>query len=117
MKTLADLKKTAHKYEWALVSNSWYKQVPEFQAAYRKVSRVQSSKLALETIKDGQSMDSWIDFPKASELEIRHICLSHYDLTIRRVIEADERMQRPESIHTMVYKLKPIYELFTTEAA
>jgi hypothetical protein len=106
MKTLSDLKKHAHIYEWALVSNSWFKQVPDFQASYRTVTRVQSTKLALKTIKDGVISESWIDFPKASELTIT-LKDCEYILTINRIIPADLNMQREESIHTMVYKLRP----------
>lgn len=112
MKTLADIKRDAAKYEWSLTANSWYKSVPEFQSAYRRVSRLQGSKFALATIKDGQESDSWIDFPKASEITLRHNGLSSYTLTINRIIPGNPNMDRPESVHTMVYQLRPILELF-----
>jgi hypothetical protein len=114
MKTLADLKRDSHKYEWSLTFNSWYasQPVPEYQIAYRKVSRVQSSRLALITIKDGIEKESWMDFPKASELTIRHNGLSSYTLTFKRIIPANPNMQRAETVHTMEYQLRPILELF-----
>jgi hypothetical protein len=105
MKTLADLKKHAHLYEWALVSNSWYKEVPEFQAEYRSVARVQSSKLSLNTVKDGQQCESWLDFPKASELTmtINDDCTT--TLIIARVCKGFHG--EPDKIHTMIYRLRP----------
>jgi hypothetical protein len=109
MKTLADLKKHAHIYEWALTHNSWYKSVPNFQSAWRSVARVLSNKLALNTIKDGLTIEGWIYFPKASELTISHDSC-HYIITINRVIPADPNMGREESIHTMQYHLRPNLE-------
>ncbi len=38
MKTLADLKRQAKYFEWKLTSNSFYKNIPEHQANYRRVS-------------------------------------------------------------------------------
>lgn len=112
MKTLADIKREANKYEWSLTSNSWYQSVPEFQSAWRKVSRLQSNRLALKTLKDGTESDSWIDFPKASEITIQHNGLSSYTLTINRIIPGNPNMDRPDSVHTMTYALRPILELF-----
>ena len=110
MKTLADLKRNAHKYQWQLTKNSWYENIPEFQAVPRKVATVQSSKFSLLTIKNGVESESWIDFPKAGELTIQHNGLSVYDITIKRELQsyADGSIQ----YHIMKYRLSPIHELF-----
>ncbi len=105
MKTLKDLKTNAHKFKWALTGNSWSRQIPERQATPRLVKRVQSAKLSLLTIHDGEEHESWLDFPKASELEIKHYGLSVYDLIITRKDE-------DRAPHVMQYRLTPILELF-----
>lgn len=110
MKTLKDLKQNAHKYEWSLVKNSWYENVPEFQKAYRKVGRVLTNKFSLLTLKNGIESESWIDLPKASELQIKHFGLDFYEITIERVI--NEFHDGSIQYHVMKYKLKPILELF-----
>jgi hypothetical protein len=105
MKTLADLKKHAHLYDWSLLSNSWYKEVPFFQSQYRTVARVQSSKLSLNTVKDGKLSESWIDLPKASELTMAINDDCTITLIIARVCKGC--YGEPDKIHTMVYRLRP----------
>ena len=105
MKTLKDLKQTAHKYTWSLTSNSWYQNVPSRQAEPRRVGRVATQRMTLLTTKNGETQESWLDFPKASELSINHYGLSKYKLTITRPIDNREP-------HVMVYMLAPIIELF-----
>lgn len=104
MKTLAELKKQIHLFELSLAHNSWYKTVPEFQQVWRSVARVQSGKFSLNTIKDGKLSESWIDFPKASEMTLTiENCLIY--LTIERVIPGGFGVE--DSTHTMIYKLRP----------
>jgi hypothetical protein len=100
MKTLADLKRNAHLYLWSLKENSWFKQVPTFQAAYRKVGRVQSSKLSLWTDKGNQLTESWIDFPSAKELEIVSLNENEFRLIMTREVGQFD----PD--HIMIYELK-----------
>jgi hypothetical protein len=108
MKTLSDLKKTAHKYEWLLTHNSWYSTPGVASDQWRTVSAVLTNKMSLNTLINGVIKQSWIDFPKASELTIKHLGLNAYELTINRIIKADPWMDRPESVHTMIYKIRPI---------
>jgi|HubBroStandDraft_3_1064219.scaffolds.fasta_scaffold900970_1 hypothetical protein len=100
MKTLADLKRNAHLYLWSLKENSWFKQIPTFQAAYRKVGRVQSSKLSLGTDKGNQLTESWIDFPKSSELQLINLGQERFAI----IIKCDCGSDRPP--HIMIYELK-----------
>ena len=110
MKTLADLKRNANKYTWALTKNSWYETIPDFQAQPRKVATIQSSKFSLLTLKNGVESESWIDWPKAGELEIKHYGLSVYDITIKR--ELQSYADGSKQYHIMKYRLSPIFELF-----
>ena len=108
MNTLKDLKQSAHKYEWTLIHNSWFADIPSSQATARRVSRVLSTKLAFKTIKDGVESESWLDFPKSSELSIKQFGLSVYEITIER--------KHGDKSHVMKYRLSPIYELFQQAA-
>jgi len=110
MKTLKDLKQTAHKYEWSLISNSWYQNVPSQQAEPRRVGRVATQRMTLLTVKNGENKESWLDFPKASELSISHYGLSTYKLTITKPNDNREP-------HVMVYMLKPIIDFFQKKQA
>lgn len=103
MKTLADLKRDASKYQWSLIKNSWYDGIPEYQLAFRDVGRVQGSKFSLWTNKDGSLCESWVDFPKASDLTIEAvmahgICMG-YEVTFKRHVGKAEP-------HTMIYWLR-----------
>lgn len=100
MKTLADLKRTAHLYEWSLVHNSWFKDVPSFQREFRRVTKLQSKSFAIGIVKNGELLDSWQDFPKSSELRIEHNG-DLITLTITR-----DCGDRPA--HVMQYILRPI---------
>lgn len=104
MKTLSDLKKNASLYEWELISNSWFKELPKFQRTFRKVGRTLSSKFSLLTDKnnDGKLIESWIDFPKASELQILKMTNDETLYTI--LIKRDCGKDQP--IHEMTYLLK-----------
>lgn len=72
MKTLAALKREAHNFKWSMIrTNSFFvREIPEFLKAYRKVTQVQSDRMAMETHKDGHVIDSWVTFPKAKQVEI-----------------------------------------------
>lgn len=104
MKTLSDLKKHIHIYELSLIHNSWYKSVPEHQTAWRSVARVKSNKFSLNTMKDCLTTESWLDFPKASELTLK-IENCEIIMTIKRVIHGGFGVE--DSTHTMIYKLRP----------
>lgn len=106
MKTLADLKREGHLFEWSLQHNSWYATVPDFQKAWRPMSKSNTLAFYLKTNKNGLECDSLIYWPKASELTIKQDGLQ-YVLTIERKIPADPNMDREESIHTMIYFLRP----------
>jgi len=106
MKTLSDLKRNASKYEWKLVKNSWYDGIPEHQLAWRPVGRVQSNRFTLWTDKDGSKCESWVDFPKASELHIEPLCNNKdksvcYEVTFKRDTGAVNK-------HEMIYFLRTI---------
>ena len=114
MKTLSDLKRDCRNFKWSLVSNSFYKDIPSFQAEFRRVSIVKSTKFALETKRDEHTIDAWLDFPKASELTIKKIdcvggnwagCDHDYEITINRILKGNFSI--PDSVHTMVYHLIP----------
>ena len=101
MKTLADLKRNADKYEWYLMENSWFKNVAPHLATWRKVGRIESRRLTLLTERDGKTFESWLDFPKAKELEILAQDYGKYILIFKMQCE-----HNPE--HIMIYHLKPI---------
>jgi hypothetical protein len=103
MKTLSDLKRNCANYNWSLQSNSFYAEVPDHQKSYRRVSCVQSTKFALETRKDEHMVDSWVNFPKASELTITPSG-NHFIVTINRALEGNFSI--PSSVHTMIYLLQ-----------
>src|SRR5574338_1087276 len=106
MRTLSDLKKHAHLYEWSLIKNSWYKTVPDYQAQWREVTSTNTVGIRLKTIKNGEVIHGFLDWPKASELTIAiNDCM--VIVTINRIIPADCNMDRQESIHTMQYHLRP----------
>jgi len=110
MKTLADLKRNAKNYVWSLKENSWFKQIPQFQRDWRSVSIVQSTKMAFDTNKDGIKTQSWMDFPKASELQIIPLGNDMFTIIIKQVCEqTDNDIQhwgkKPD--HIMIYELKP----------
>lgn len=71
MKTLADLKRQAIHFTWELKFNSWFggKLLPghKFYGLARKVIKVQSNSLGLEST---TSKVSWLDWPKANEIVI-----------------------------------------------
>lgn len=70
MKTLADLKREAMNYEWAMISNSWFKEVRPELNAFRQVEGVYTKNMAFYTEKNGITSLSYIDFPKAKNLKI-----------------------------------------------
>jgi hypothetical protein len=101
MKTLADLKRNATNYVWSLKENSWFKQVPQHQRDYRKVGRLLSNKLSFITNINGEQKESWIDFPKATEMQLTPINDDMYCLIIKR-----DCGDKPP--HIMIYELKAI---------
>lgn len=104
MKTLADLKRNADKYLWSVNFNSWFKEIALHQREFRSVAIKQSNSIGFATIIKGENKISWMDWPKASELEIEPINNwfdNSYRVTITRKIE-----NRPD--HVMIYELKPI---------
>lgn len=72
MKTLAALKREAKNFKWSMFrTNSFFiPEIPDFLKAYRKVTRVQADRIAFETIKNGETSESWATFPKAKQVEI-----------------------------------------------
>ncbi len=105
MQTLSDLKKNCANYEWALIENSWSKCVPDFQKCFRKVGRVQSQKFTLLTIKNGVESESWVDFPKASELTIQR---NIHNLSDSYTIFFTRKCGENQPDHVMCYLIKPI---------
>ena len=104
--TLAQLKREADIWEWSLLENSWYKSVPEFQRAWRKVGSKNTVGFTLLTLKDGKINESSIDWPKASEIEITYS--DNHDgwlVQINRVCKG--AWGEPDKIHTMIYQLRP----------
>lgn len=102
MKTLAELKRNIADYELSLKENSWFKQVPAFQKAWRPVATVQSNSFSLLTDKgDSQPSESWCDFPKASELQL--IPLSNEQDLHCMIIKRDCGDKLP---HIMIYELR-----------
>ena len=102
--TLAELKRTAEHFEWALVHNSWYPQVPDYQAQWRAVTRKNSVGMKLKTFKNGEFMEGSIDWPKATEVMIKHDSC-HWVVTINRLCGGHGNIA--ESTHTMIYHLRP----------
>jgi hypothetical protein len=72
MKTLTALKREATKFKWSMFrTNSFFLPIiPDFLKAYRKVTRVQADRIAFETVKNGEVIESWGTFPKAKQVEI-----------------------------------------------
>ncbi len=73
MKTLAALKREATNFKWSMFNtNSFFfpNGIPDDLKAYRNVTRVQADRIAFETIRDGQTTESWASFPKAKQVEI-----------------------------------------------
>lgn len=76
MKTLADFKR---KIQVGVQLNTWYHKQPVnrdidgtiiYDTVFlgtAPVVKVQSTKFAIERIRNGEKVESWIDFPKASE--------------------------------------------------
>ena len=120
MKTLADLKRNAHIYEWAMTKNSWYTALESRVTEWREVAETTTKQIGFKTKKvltDGTIIPttSWLDWPKASELTItQEGC--HYVVTINRTIPADPNMQRKETIHTLQYHLRPNLKLIGISA-
>ena len=113
MKTLADLKKHCTEYLWKLEYNSLYPGViPVHQKDFRRVTQVKSRAFALYTNVNGLLKDSWIEFPKATEMKITKKQFSNcYELTITRDLDPDVKSFRPMGTkrhHVMIYTLKPI---------
>ncbi len=113
MKTLADLKRNCVNYEFKLCENSWFKQLPVFQKEYRKVGRVQSNRFTLLTDKNGNGelIESWLDFPKASEIQLIPLNDSQYCLIIKQECEQSEYDiehfgKKPP--HIMIYELRKV---------
>ncbi len=102
MKTVTDLKRLCIDYQFKLFENSWFKNLPVFQQEWRRVGRVQTNSFTLMTDKtgDGNETESWIDFPKASEMQLIKIGENHYTLIIKRNCGAD----KPP--HIMIYELR-----------
>jgi hypothetical protein len=65
MKTLADFKRKIKEGVQLETFNHY------LNASFgtRKVSIVQSNSFALETIKEGEKVDSWFEYPKAKDIE------------------------------------------------
>lgn len=99
MKTLADLKRTCHLYKWKMLHNSWFKNVAPHMAEYRTVASVQSNGLYLNTCRNGERSKSFLEFPKAKELTIKHDG-DVIELVIYR--EFDNGMPP----HQMIYRLE-----------
>lgn len=73
MNTLAALKREAINFKWSLVATNsrWFSNgIPEFLSIYRKVLKVQSDRIAFETIKNGVISESWAILPKAKQVDI-----------------------------------------------
>ena len=102
--TLTEFKNNIRKYEFKLISNSWSKRVPEFQAKYRRVGVVTSRRFTLKTDKknDGYMVDSWLYFPKKGEATF----IYENDGTITLKITRDCGEDMPP--HVMIYNLKKI---------
>jgi hypothetical protein len=105
MKSISDLKRNVSIYEFKLVSNSWYKTVSSHQSAWRKVKSVLATKFSLLTEREDGIQESWINFPKRSEVEFKAIPCEgvHFELIITRKIEGSKP-------HVMVYWLRPDLE-------
>lgn len=107
MKTLADLKRNANKFQWSLIKNSWFGAIPEHQLGFRDVGTMKTIEFSLLTNKNGELTDSWIEWPKASELTM-HKVIAHgicmgYEVTFTR----DTGAVNP---HVMIYWLRPVEE-------
>lgn len=72
MKTLTALKREAKNFKWSMFrTNSFFiQEIPEFLKTYRKVTKVQSDRIAFETVKDGKITESWASFPPSKQVEI-----------------------------------------------
>jgi hypothetical protein len=107
MKTLADLKRNLHNCEFKLFENSWYKQLPEFQAQWRKVGKVNSVGFTLLTDKqgNGEYSHSHIDYPKASEIQLIQLNeeKTHFTLIIKRDCYTKHQVTVE---HIMIYEIK-----------
>lgn len=99
MKNLAQLKLNAHRFKWSMLKNSWFDSVPEFLSDFRPVSRVLTQKIAFITIKNGESRESWTDFPKAKNLSI--VPLDNGDYIVEFIGETDKHC-------SLTYLLKPV---------
>jgi len=109
--TLSKLKETAELYEWALVHNSWFQSVPDFQSSWRKVNSKNTVGLTLLTYhasNNGKATASHIDWPKASETTITHDSC-HWVVTINRVCKGGHGIS--DKVHTMIYHLRPNLDL------
>lgn len=72
MKSLAALKREAVNYRWSLVetnSRFYANGIPDFYLN-RKVAKVQSDRIAFETIKNNEVLLSWATLPKAKQVSI-----------------------------------------------
>lgn len=100
MKTLADLKRQAKLYLWEQTHNSWFpcRTIP----GKRQVGRVMSQRLTLLTEKNGETHESWLDFPKAKDLEIKETSAG-YELTITTPNDVPDRQD-----HIMRYELTAV---------
>ena len=65
MKTLADFKRKIKEGVQIETFNHYL----NVSFGIRKVSIVQSNSFALETIKEGEKVDSWCQYPKAKDIE------------------------------------------------
>ena len=73
MNTLTALKREAINFKWSLVATNsrWFNNgIPDFLSMYRKVLKVQSDRIAFETIKNGVISESWAILPKAKQVDI-----------------------------------------------
>lgn len=96
MKTRADLKRQCKDFEWSLIENTYMSgEVPSYQHAFRQVKNIYSTNFTLLTEINGEIKESWIDFPKASELEIIPIGMDNYFIKIKNGHDS------------MVYRLRP----------
>ena len=103
MKTLADLKRNANKFQWSLVKNSWFDGIPEHQKAYRDIGTVQTQRFTLLTNKDGELIESWMDWPKANELTIIPVVAHGVNMGYEVIIN---RETGAVNTHEMIYFLR-----------
>ena len=112
MRNLADLKREAKLYAWEQVFNSWFPNGSLLIGQRREVSRVLSARLTLKTVMaDGGYRESWLDFPKASEMVFADTYVKENGEKIEK--EGAETLliieqEGGDKKHVMVYRLHRI---------